>query len=391
LGESDVTYLAAANHRNINRPFGIRQADRRYHIYIVGKTGTGKSTLLKQMALQDVAAGRGFALLDPHGDLVRTVVAAIPMSRRGSVTYLDTPKGNWTFNPLAGVRTGNEALAVAELVEVFKKIWDEEWGPRLEHLFRNILFTLFELPSATLGDIEPLLTDRDHRKAVAIGLKNEEVRHFWQNEFAGYSPAFRAVVTAPLLNKLGAFLTDPRLKRILTAERSSFDLQAIMDNGRVLLVNLSRGEIGEGPAMLLGALLTAKIGLAGLARADRAEEFRRDFHLYLDEFQNFTTLSLATMLAELRKYRVSMVLANQYLGQLDPAIRDAVIGNVGTLIIFRVSAADAGYLAREMAPTFEETDLIGLPNRHVYLRLMIDGEVSKAFSATTLAAPPSSA
>lgn len=381
---SDITYFATTNHRHPWRVFGIRQADRRSHMYVIGKTGTGKSTLLKTMVLQDVLAGRGLALLDPHGDLVTEILDRTPEHLRSRIVHLDTPKANWTFNPLSHVSSGLEALAVAELIEVFKKIWTDEWGPRLEHLLRNVLFTLLEIPGATLAEVQPLLNDRKYREQVAGGLQNIEVREFWLTEYARYSGPFRAVVVAPLQNKLGALLTDPRLRSIITADKTSFDLSVLMDQGQVLLVNLSRGQIGEGPAMLLGALLAARIGLAGLARADRPESARRDFCLYLDEFQMFATLSFATMLAELRKYRVGLVLANQYLGQLDTQIRDAVVGNVGTLVCFRVSADDAGYLAREFSPTFEPVDLVSLPNYNVCMRLMIDGEVSRPFSAATI-------
>jgi len=381
---SDITYFAEANHRGARKRFGIKQADRRFHMYVVGKTGTGKSTLLKTMVLQDIVNDRGLALFDPHGDLVADVLDSMPENRQAEVIHLDTPRGNWTFNPLSGVKAGQVALAVAELIEVFRKIWTDDWGPRLEHLLRNVLFTLFEIPGSTLADVHPLLTDRDYREDVAKTLSNPGVRDFWLGEYAGYSPAFRAVVIAPLQNKLGALLTDPRLNTIITAERTSFDLSAVMDEGKILLVNLSRGQIGEGPAMMLGALLAARIGLAGLARADRPEESRRDFLVYLDEFQMFATRSLATMLAELRKYRLSLILANQYLGQLDREVRDAVLGNAGTLICFRVSADDASHLAQEMEPVFEAVDLVGLPNHHIYLRLMIDAQVSRPFSATTI-------
>ncbi len=383
----DITYFATTNARHNQRVFGIRQADRRSHMYAVGKTGTGKSTLLKTMILQDVEAGRGLAVLDPHGDLVEDIFRRVPEAQKTAVIYLNTPSGNWTFNPLAGVSPGQEPLAVAELIEVFKKIWIDDWGPRLEHLFRNVLFALLETEGATLADAMRLLSSRDYRESVARFLKNQEVREFWLKEFAGYSPAFRAVIVAPLQNKLAAFLTDPRLNRIITAKSSSFDLTDIMDRGKILLVNLSRGRIGEGPAQLLGALLAARIGLAGLARADRRESERRDFALYLDEFQMFATLSLATMLAELRKYRVSLILAHQYLGQLDTQVREAVLGNAGTLICFRVSAEDAVHLALELEPVFDRVDLIGLPNHHIYLRLMVDGQASIPFSATTILEP----
>jgi type IV secretory pathway TraG/TraD family ATPase VirD4 len=379
-----VTYLARTNHRDPPRTFGIKQADRRSHIYVIGKTGTGKSTLLKTMVLQDISAGQGLALLDPHGDLVADILAGMPAERLRSVVHLDTPALNWTFNPLADIVPGLEPLAVAEFIEVFKKIWTDEWGPRLEHLLRNVLFTLLETPGTTLGDVPALLNDKIYRQDVVRQLKNAEVKEFWASEYARYSGPFRAVVVAPLQNKLGAFLTDPRLRSILTAERSSFDLSAIMDEGKTLLVNLSRGRIGEGPAQLLGALLAARVGLAGLERADRREADRQDFCLYLDEFQMFSTESFASMLAELRKYRVGLVLANQYLAQLEPTIRSSVLGNVGTLVCFRVSADDASHLSREFGGFFQPEDLISLPNYNICVRLLIDGEPSSPFSAQTM-------
>jgi type IV secretory pathway TraG/TraD family ATPase VirD4 len=381
---SDITYFARTNHRHPHQVFGIRQADRRSHMYVIGKTGTGKSTLLKTMVLQDIHAGRGVALLDPHGDLVADILAQVPEGRCADIIYLDTPSANWTFNPLSEVAPGQEALAVAELVEVFKKIWTDEWGPRLEHLLRNVLFTLLETEGSTLADVQPLLVDRKHRERVAEWLRNDEVRTFWLKEYAAYSGAFRAVVTAPLQNKLGALLTDPRVRAILTAEQSSFRLREVMDGGKVLLVNLARGRVGEGPAQLLGALLAARIGLAGLARADQPLAERRDFCLCIDEFAMFSTESFAAMLSELRKYRVGLVLASQYLGQLEPTIHDSVLGNVGTLICFRLSAGDASYFAREMSE-FEPEDFVSLPNYNFYMRLMIDGEVSRPFSAETIA------
>ena len=294
------------------------------------------------------------------------------------------PQAAWHLNPLAGVPQGKRALAVAGMVETFRKLWSDDWGPRLEHLLRNVIWTLLEAPVSTLADIPPLLTDRKFRERRVWHLENEEVRAFWKGEFQGYSPAFRAVVTAPLLNKVGAFLSDPMLRRILTGKKSSFNLREIMDQGRVLLVSLPKGQIGEGPAALLGSLLVSSLSLAALSRAEVPEDERRPFFIYLDEFHTFTTLSLATMLAELRKYRVGLVLAHQYLGQLKPAVRDAVLGNVGTLISFRVGAQDALLIARELAPVFEPEDLVNLPNYHIYLRLLIDGEPSRPFSARTL-------
>lgn len=386
--DDDITYFARTNYRNAGQQFGIRLADRRHHLYAIGKTGTGKSTLLKTLIAQDIARGHGCALFDPHGDLVEEVLAGIPDHCRPDVLYLDVPNPRqlWHFNPFSGVAEEGRALAAAGLVEVFKKLWADDWGPRLEHLLRNIAFTLLETPGATFGDIPRLLSEKQYRQQTVRGLSNKVVRSFWEGEYAGYSPAFRAVVTAPLLNKVGAFLSDPRLYGILTGEQSSFDLAPVMDEGRVLLVNLAKGRIGEGPSALLGSLLVSHLSLAGLARASQPAAERRDFFVYLDEFQTFATLTLATMLSELRKYRVNLVLAHQYLSQLEPEIRDAVFGNVGTFISFRVGAVDAPLVARELSPTFEPDDLLSLPNFHIYLRLMIRGEVSKPFSAETIGA-----
>ena len=380
--------LALTTHRNAGQPFGIRDRDRLSHLYTIGKTGTGKSTLLKALIAQDFASGQGVALFDPHGDLVAEVAQLLPASRQSDLVYLNVPDSSqvFHFNPLSEIPRGQEALAVAGLVEVFKKLWPDDWGPRLEHLLRNVLFALVETPEAHLGLIPRLLSDRDWRRAVVKEIRNEEVRSFWQNEYERYSPAFRAVVTAPLQNKVGAFLADPSLKTILTGQRSSFNLRQVLDEGKILLVNLSRGQIGEGPAALLGSLLVSSLSLAAFARADQRGEERRPFFVYLDEFHTFATLSLATMLSELRKYRVGLVLAHQYLSQLEPEIRDAVFGNVGTFMSFRVGALDAPVIARELSPTFEADDLTSLPNYHIYLRLMIDGEVSKPFSARTV--PP---
>ncbi len=383
--DRDITYFARTNHRIAGVRFGIRRADRRSHMYIIGKTGTGKSTLLKTLILHDIAAGEGLALFDPHGDLAEAVVVQVPPARRRDLIYLNVPDRSfaWHFNPFAGIPEERRALAAAGLVEVFKKLWPDDWGPRLEHLLRNVVFALLEMENGTFADIPRLLGDRDFRRMVTTKLSNETVRTFWEKEFAGYSPAFRAVVTAPLLNKVGAFLTDPLLHSILTGERSSFNLRHVMDEGKILVVNLAKGRIGEGPASLLGSLLVSHLSLAGLGRADQPQEERRDFYVYLDEFHAFATLTLATMLAELRKYRVNLILAHQYLSQLETEIRDAVFGNVGTFVSFRVGALDAPIVARELSPKFEAEDLLSLPNFSVYLRLMIEGEPSRAFSAWT--------
>ncbi len=384
--DRQITYFARTNHRNTGTPFGIRRADRRNHMYVIGKTGTGKSTLLKTLMLHDMRAGEGLALFDPHGDLAEEVAAQVPSERREDLIYLNVPDTSkvWHFNPFADIPKDRRALAVAGMVEVFKKLWLDDWGPRLEHLLRNVVFTLLEAGNATFADIPRLLLEKNFRASLTRKVSNEMVRVFWEKEFAEYSPAFRAVVTAPLLNKVGAFLTDPILHSILTGAHSSFDLRRVMDEGKILVVNLAKGRIGEGPTALLGSLLVSHLSLVGLQRADRPQEERRDFYLYLDEFHTFATLTLATMLSELRKYRLNLVLAHQYLSQLESEVRDAVFGNAGTFIAFRVGALDAPTVAWELSPKFEAEDLLSLPNFSVYLRLMIDGTPSQPFSAETL-------
>jgi hypothetical protein len=355
-------------------------------MYVVGKTGTGKSHLLKMMLAQDIAAGQGCALLDPHGDLALEVAALMTNEQRENLIYLDAtdPSVLWRFNPFAGISETNRALAAAGMVEVFRKLWPDDWGPRLEHVFRNVVFTLLETPDASLANIPPLLVDKDYRRDIVSRLENQAVRDFWTTEYDAYSYAFRAVVIAPLQNKIGALLTDPTSRRILTGPGPSLDLRRLMDEGKTLIVNLDKGRIGEGPSALRGSLLLSHMSLAGISRSDTPEPERRDFFIYADEFQTFTTLSVATMLSELRKFRVGLVLSHQHLTQCDVAIRDAVFGNVGTLIAFRVGAADAGYLAKEFAPKFSAEDVVNLPKYQVCVKLLIEGEVSPAFSAETL-------
>jgi hypothetical protein len=381
-----VALFARTNFRNRGRLFGIRQADRRHHMYVIGRTGTGKSTLLETLIRQDIDGGQGLALLDPHGDLAERDVAAVPESRLHDLIYLNVPNTTrpFGFNPLERVPPERRAVTAAGILEVFKKLWPDSWGPRLEHILRNSLLALLDLPEATFADILRLLADRDFRKDVARRVANPQVRSFWLDEFEKYPDRFRAEVIAPVQNKVGAFLSDPVLQRILTQRRSSFDLRRVMDDGKILVVNLAKGKLGEDTASLLGSLLVSRIGLAALARADVPEVARRDCFLYLDEFQNFTTLGLAGMLSELRKYRTNLILAQQYLAQNDPKVQDAIVGNVGTIVAFRIGVADAEILEQEFEPEFRAEDLVNLPNRNIYLKLMVDGKVTRPFSAETL-------
>jgi type IV secretory pathway TraG/TraD family ATPase VirD4 len=380
-----LTYFAKTNYHSNERVFGIRQADRRAHMYILGKTGTGKSTLLETLIRQDLKAGVGLALLDPHGDLVEKVLACVPEERRADLIYFNVPDRAHPlgFNPLEHVAPAQRPLAASQLLEVFKKLWSEFWGPRTEHILRNALLTLLDQPEATLPDILRLLDEAAFRKRVAERVANSQVRHFWLHEYESYTKRFRLEAIAPLQNKVGAFLANPLLQQILTQPRSSFAMREVIDSGKILLVNLAKGRIGEDTAALLGALLVTKIGLAALSRADTPEGERKDFYLYLDEFQTFTTLSLATMLSELRKYRTGLILAHQYLSQLEPQVHDAILGNVGTIVSFRLGASDAQILEKEFYPEFSALDLTNLPNYHIYVKLMVEGTVTAPFSGQT--------
>lgn len=379
--------IGRTNFRNQHKAFGIRQVDRRAHMYLIGKTGTGKSTLLETMIRQDVEAGRGVALFDPHGDLVERVVALVDAKRKDDLVYFNVPDTRHPlgFNPLESVPVTKRAVAASGMLEVFKKIWADSWGPRLEHILRNALLALLDQPVATMADTLGLMDEPVFRRIAASRVRNAQVRRFWLREFESYPARFRSEAIAPIQNKVGAFLADPVLNAILTQPQSAFDLRRIMDEGKILLVNLAKGKIGEDSAALLGALLVSRIGLTGLSRTDVPEVSRRDFYVYLDELQSFTTLSLANMMSELRKYRVNLILAHQYLSQLDEKVRDAILGNAGTIISFRLGLADAEIIGKEFWPEFSAEDLIRLPNYNLYVKLMIDGAASTPFSAETLA------
>jgi type IV secretory pathway TraG/TraD family ATPase VirD4 len=386
MSGDQIIRLGRVDFRNDRRLFGIKREDRFSHIYIIGKTGTGKSTLMESMALQDLERGNGFALIDPHGDLVERVASRIPPPRQSDVIYLNAadPTQPYGYNPLRHVREDRIALAASGMMEVFKKMWPDAWGVRMEHILRNVLMALLEQPKSTMKDILRMFSDRDFRKQVARSLRNETVRTFLEKEYERFSFGYRADGTAPIQNKVGAFLADPLLNRILTSPDKDLHIRRIMDEGKVLLVNLAKGRIGDDSSSLLGGLLVTTIGLAAFSRADMPALERRDFYIYIDEFQSFTTLAVANMFSEMRKYRVGFTVAHQYLHQLEPEIRHAVLGNAGTIVSFRIGAEDASYVAKEFQARFEPLDLMQLENYHIYLKLMIDGMPSKPFSAVTL-------
>jgi hypothetical protein len=380
---NDISYFAETNARAQFRRFGIRQRDRLSHLYAIGKTGVGKSSFLEVLARQDLEAGRGFVLIDPHGELAERVREA---ASREDVIYLDAtdPSCPFGYNPLRRIRDDKVPLAASGILETFRKLWPDAWGVRMEHVLRNSLYALLEREGSTLPDILRLYADKTFRKEVTDKIRNQVVRAFWKAEFDKYPERYKLEVTAPIQNKLGALLADPALRRILVAPTVDLHFRHVMDRGQVVIANLSKGQLGEDSASVLGSLLVSTIGLAALSRADAPPQSRSPFFLYADEFQAFTTLSFANMMAELRKYGLGLTLAHQHLHQLDPDIRHAVLGNAGTLVAFRVGAEDATFLSRELQPTFSVEDLINLPNRHFYLKLMIDGTPSRPFSARTL-------
>lgn len=384
----DISYFARTNARRPYQRFGIRQADRLFHLYAIGKTGSGKSNLLEVLALQDIRASRGLAVIDPHGDLAARLAAQIPPERKDEFIFLNAPDPTQPFgyNPLRTIRKDKIPLAVSGLMEAMKKLWTEAWGVRMEHVLRNTLFALLEYGEATLPDTLRLLSDVSFRRQVVAAVTNPQVRAFWLSEFPKYQPRYRQETIAPIQNKVGAFLADPRLYRILVEPEVDIRFRQVMDEGKILLVNLSKGELGEDSANLLGSVLVTTLALAAFSRAAVPSPERRPFFLYIDEFQSFTTRSVVNMISELRKFGVGLILAHQHLQQLEPDVRHAVLGNVGTVIAFRLGPEDAPFFAREFAPTFDALDLMNLAHHDIYLRLMIRGRPSDPFSATTLPA-----
>ena len=384
----EIVYLGITKFRNQETKFGIKLEDRRRHFYIIGKTGMGKTTLLENMAIQDVLANRGLAVIDPHGGYAERLLDFIPKERIKDTIYFDPsdiayPIG---FNVMEDVDPDLRYLVASGVVGAFKKIWAETWGPRLEYLLRNSVLALLEYPGATLLSIMRLLIDKEYRKKVVETIKDPIVKTFWQEEFPRYPDRFQAEAVAPIQNKVGQYITSPLIRNIIGQEHSVFNFREIMDNGKILIVNLSKGKIGEDNAALLGAMLITKLQLAAMSRVDLPEEERKDFYLYVDEFQNFATESFANILSEARKYRLNLILAHQYIAQVPEVVREAIFGNVGSIVVFRVGAEDAEFLEKEFSPEFEAADLCNLSRFEIYLRLMIDGMTSRPFSAVTL--PP---
>ena len=386
---NEITPFAITDYRDLEKTFGIKQKNRTSHMYILGKTGTGKTTLLKNMIVSDIRDKNGLAVIDPHGDLAEELLNFIPKRRIKDVIYfnpadLEFPVG---FNPLEKVHPDHHHLIASGLISVFKKIWSEFWGPRLEYILRNSILALLEYQKSTLLDLPKILVDKEFRRRVLEKVNNPQVKDFWLKEFEKYSSYLRSDAISPIQNKVGEFLCTPLIRNIFAQKESAINFRELMDEGKILIVNLSKGKIGEDMSSLLGAMIVTRIELAALSRTDIPENKRKPFYLYVDEIHNFITLSFASILSEARKYGLNLILTHQYIEQLDERIRSAIFGNSGTLISFRIGQEDARIMAREFYPVFDETDLVNLSNYRIYLKLMIDGVTSKPFSSVTLLPP----
>ncbi|MCR4314504.1 MAG: type IV secretion system DNA-binding domain-containing protein [Candidatus Uhrbacteria bacterium] len=386
--ESEVTYFAKTNFRNQMTKFGIKTDDRRRHVYVIGKTGMGKTVLLENFMLSDIYAGHGCCYVDPHGDTAERLIDYIPSWRLNDVVYfnpadMDYPVG---FNILEAVSERHKHLVASGMMGVFQKIWENMWSSRMEYILNNTILALLDNPGQTLLGINRLLSDADFRKRIVGNVKDPVVKQFWLVEFASYNEKYAQEAVAPIQNKIGQFLSATIIRNIVAQVKSTINIRELMDTQKILIINLSKGRIGEDNSRLLGGLLITKMQLAAMERVDIPEVDRTDFYLYVDEFQNFAVESFASILSEARKYRLCLTMAHQYIAQLTEEVRDAVFGNVGTIITFRVGSPDAAWMETEFMPRFTPEDVINLPKYNVYLKLLIDGVTSQPFSAITL--PP---
>jgi hypothetical protein len=385
--KENISYFGITNGRLPDRYFGIHQADRMQHFYVLGKTGTGKSTLLSALFMEDVVAGRGCILLDPHGDLATRIADSIPKSEAHRLCYVNVASNELRlgYNPLRDVRDDLIPLAVSGLLDTFRQHFGEKsWGSRMEHIFRNVLYALMERGSAELPDILRVLSEKSYRLELAASIRNPQVKYFFEHEFARLwgAPLFEAI--APIQSKVGAFLTDPKLRAFLVDFQEPLSLRRAMDTNQIVIVNLARGILGSDTSNLLGSLLIQTITLAALSRQSIEVEKRTPCHLYLDEFEHFLTPTSATMLSEIRKVNLSVTLANQYIHQLPKNLQTAVLGNVGSIVTFRTGPEDARLMQDILGDRITSSDIQELPNHHFYTRILIHREPSVVFSAKTI-------
>jgi len=386
----EISVFAETNFRNEKTRFGIRREDRRRHLYVVGKSGTGKSKLLELLMLEDIRAGKGFGLIDPHGDLAETIIEHMPKERVEDVIYFNPADQDYpmAFNLLESSFKSEEKQQIVQgFIGIFKKIFTIDFNPRLEHMIRYIVLALLDSPGSTVLGINRLLTDIKFRQKVIANIQDPTVKSFWANEFTAYNERYANEAIVPILNKMGQFISNPIIRNTVGQVSNAIDFRKIMDEGKILIMNLSRGKLGEENSDLLGSMIITKIQEAAISRANIPEAERVDFYLYVDEFQNFATAAFANIFTEARKYHLNLTVAHQYLIQLPPEVRGTVFGNIGSLVSFRVGADDAAFLAQEFAPTFSPDDLISLDTRDLYLKISISGQTSNAFSAKTINCP----
>ena len=391
LSDAEISAFGVTNFRGVGHQFGMLRYDRSRHVYIIGQTGAGKSGLLELFALSDIFQNQGYAIIDPHGDFAINNMKFIPGSRLQDVVYFNPADTAYPlgFNPLEVMNPNQKTNISSEVIGVLKRMFGDSWGPRLEYILRYTILALLDRPETTMLDITRMLTDKKFRKETLGYCTDTVVQQFWNVEFASWNDKFATEAVAPVLNKVGAFTANPIIRNIIGQPRSTFNIRQIMDEGKILIVNLSKGLIGEDNAAILGSFLVTKIQLAAMSRSDIPDvRDRRPFYLYVDEFQNFATDSFATILSEARKYGLNLTVANQYISQMADTVRDAVFGNVGTVICFRVSADDAPILSKQFEPNFEAADLLQMHNRNFVINMVIGGEKTPAFSARTLELPP---
>ncbi len=384
-----INFFAKTEYKNKPAIFGLKKDDRRKHLYIVGKTGTGKSTMIANMAINDMRNGEGVAVIDPHGDLCDILLDYVPSHRINDVVYMDPSDVEYPFhlNPLEIKNESYRELIASGIVSIFYKLYHYSWGPRLEYILRNAILTLLYIPNSTLLQVPELLTNETYRERIVEKLPDQVLKNFWIHEFAKMSPQMKSEAVSPILNKVGQFLSSQTIRNIVGSPVSTVDLEKMMNEGKIVIVNLSQGKLGEDSSALLGAMIITKMQLAAMNRVYLPEEKRRDFYLYVDEFQNFATQSFIKILSEARKYRLDLTLANQYIGQIDEDVQKAIFGNTGSMVAFSVGATDARLLAKEFGLKYKEEELVGLGNYQVILKLSIDNQTSSPFSATTLPLP----
>lgn len=391
MEDNKITFFAETDTRNKRVPFGIRRKDRSRHVYVIGKTGMGKSTMLENMAVQDIQGGEGMAFIDPHGKTADLLLDYVPQNRIKDVVVFAPFDTDYpiSFNVMEDVGQDKRHLVSNGLMSAFKKIWVDAWSARMEYILNNILLALLEYPDSTLIGVNRMLSDKEYRKKVVDNISDPSVKAFWTDEFAKYGDRYMQEAGAAIQNKIGQFISNPLVRNIIGQPKSTFDLRKLMDEKKIVIINLSKGRVGETNANLLGSMLITKIYLSAMSRADKDEAALSKlphFYLYVDEFQSFANESFADILSEARKYKLNLTIAHQYIEQMSEEVRAAVFGNVGTMVVFRVGAYDAEVLEKEFSPTFTAEDLVNLGFIQIYLKLMIDGVSSPPFSARTL--PP---